>query len=50
MVITFATQEQAQGVDTDQELQKLLTIEQSYAANAKLIETIDQMIQSLLRI
>jgi len=50
MVITFATQEQAQGVDTDQELQKLLTIEQSYAANAKLIETIDQMLQSLLRI
>lgn len=49
-VVTFSTQEQAQGVDTDQELQKLLTIEQSYAANAKLIETIDQMIQSLLRI
>jgi len=49
-VVTFSTQEQALGVDTDQEMQKLLTIEQSYAANAKLIETIDQMLQSLLRI
>ncbi len=38
------------GVDTDQELQNLLAIEQSYAANAKLIEAIDEMLQSLLRI
>lgn len=38
------------GVNTDEELQKLLLIEQSYAANARIIETVDQMIQSLLRI
>lgn len=43
-------QESRSGVDTDQEMQKLLVIEQSYAANAKMIETIDQMMQSLLRI
>jgi flagellar hook-associated protein 1 FlgK len=38
------------GVDTDVELQKLLMIEQSYAANARVISTIDEMIQSILRI
>lgn len=42
--------EQQAGVNTDDELQKLLLIEQSYAANAKIIETVDEMIQSLLRI
>ncbi len=37
------------GVDTDQELQKLMLIEQAYAANAKLIQAVDEMMQSLLR-
>ena len=41
---------QASGVDTDQELQSLLIIEQSYAANARVIQTIDEMIQRLLQI
>lgn len=36
------------GVDTDQELQSLLMIEQSYAANAKVIRAIDEMIQALV--
>ncbi len=49
-VTVFQDQEARGGVDTDQELQKLLVIEQSYAANAKMIEAIDQMMQSLLRI
>ena len=49
-VIAFGDAERSAGVDTDQEMQKLLAIEQSYAANAKVIETIDQMMQSLLRI
>lgn len=40
----------AEGVDTDQELQKLLQIEQAYAANARVITTIDEMIQQLLRL
>lgn len=42
--------ELAEGVDTDQELQQLLLIEQSYAANARVVQTVDDMIQTLLRI
>jgi flagellar hook-associated protein 1 FlgK len=42
--------ELADGVDTDQELQKLLRVEQSYAANAKVIQTVDFMMQRLLEI
>ena len=38
------------GVDTDAELQRLLLIEQAYAANARMIETVDDMMQALLRI
>lgn len=38
------------GVDTDQEMQKLLLIEQAYAANARVIQTADQLIQTLLEI
>lgn len=42
--------EQAQGVDTDTELQSLMMIERIYAANAKMIEAVDDMLQTLLRI
>ncbi|WP_204112687.1 flagellar hook-associated protein FlgK [Shimia biformata] len=38
------------GVDSDEEMQKLLLIEQAYSANAKMIQTIDEMIQTLLRL
>ncbi|MEM8771384.1 MAG: flagellar hook-associated protein FlgK [Pseudomonadota bacterium] len=38
------------GVDTDAELQKLLQIEQAYAANARVIETVDRLLQRLLEI
>ncbi len=38
------------GVDTDQELQKLLLIEQAYAANARVIQTADELIQTLIRL
>ncbi|MGR3702302.1 MAG: flagellar hook-associated protein FlgK [Paracoccaceae bacterium] len=38
------------GVDTDEQLQNLMLVEQSYAANARVIQTIDEMIQNLLRI
>ncbi|WP_424971872.1 flagellar hook-associated protein FlgK [Dinoroseobacter sp. S76] len=38
------------GVDTDQELQKLLVIEDAYAANARVIQTVDEMLDLLLRI
>ena len=42
--------ELAQGVDTDQEMQQLLLIEQAYAANARVIQTVDEMIRALLEI
>ena len=45
---TLRGMELAEGVDTDQELQQLLLIEQSYAANARVVQTIDDMIQTLL--
>ncbi len=38
------------GVDTDAEMQRLLLIEQSYSANARMIQTLDEMMQALLRI
>ncbi|MDA5557599.1 flagellar hook-associated protein FlgK [Shimia sp. MMG029] len=38
------------GVDTDQELQRLMLIEQAYAANARLIQAADEMLDSLMRL
>ena len=38
----------ADGVDTDAEMQDLLVIEQAYAANARVIQTIDSLIQTLI--
>lgn len=49
-VEALKTQELEEGVDTDQELQSLLRIEKAYAANARMIQTIDAMMQSLLEI
>ncbi|RDC75206.1 flagellar hook-associated protein FlgK [Rhodovulum sp. 12E13] len=42
--------EAAGGVDTDDEMQKLLVIEQNYAANARVIQTIDLLMDELRRI
>ena len=47
---TLHSAELGTGVDTDEELQKLLLIEQSYAANARVIQAADEMIQTLLRL
>ncbi|PUB11552.1 flagellar hook-associated protein FlgK [Yoonia sediminilitoris] len=47
---TLREAELAQGVDTDLELQNLLRIEQAYAANAKVIETADFMMQRLMEL
>ncbi len=41
--------ELAQGVDTDAELQALMVIEQAYAANARMLGVVDEMMQALLR-
>lgn len=38
----------SEGVDTDQELQKLLLIEQAYAANARVIQIADELLQILI--
>ncbi len=46
----FSEQMLAQGVDTDSEMQRLLLIEQAYAANARVIQTADAMLRSLLEI
>ncbi|MBW4706998.1 flagellar hook-associated protein FlgK [Roseobacter sp. YSTF-M11] len=40
----------AEGVDTDQELQRLLLVEQTYAANARMIQAADEMMQTILRL
>ncbi len=38
------------GVDTDQELSRLLIVEQTYAANARVIEVVDDLLERLLAI
>ena len=47
---TFESIEAENGVDTDQEMQMLLQIEQAYAANAKVIQMVGEMMQRLLDI
>lgn len=47
---TLLSTELAGGVDTDRELQHLLIVEQAYAANAKVIQTIDELIQRIMAI
>ncbi|WP_109465395.1 flagellar hook-associated protein FlgK [Albibacillus kandeliae] len=42
--------ELAQGVDTDAELARLMLIEQAYAANARMFEVVDELMQTLLRL
>jgi flagellar hook-associated protein 1 FlgK len=40
----------ANGVDSDSELQKMMIIEQVYAANARIIEAVDEMMQTIMRL
>lgn len=44
------TAELSDGVDTDQEMQKLLMIEQAYSANAKVIQTIGRLLDNLMEL
>lgn len=49
---SFAEAEQlelGQGVDSDYELQNLMLIEQAYAANARMMTVVDELMQTLLR-
>lgn len=40
----------ADGVDTDAEIQRLILIEQSYAANARMVQTVDELLDIITRI
>ena len=46
----LTTRQLEDGVDSDYEMQRLMLVEQSYAANARMIETIDEMMKTLLRL
>ncbi|KIC49618.1 flagellar hook-associated protein FlgK [Tateyamaria sp. ANG-S1] len=48
--VELAQVERANGVDTDAEIQNLMVLEQAYAANARVISTIDEMFDTLMRI
>ncbi len=39
-----------QGVDSDAELQRMIQIEQAYAANARIISVVDELMDTLLRL
>ncbi len=47
---TLRAMELSNGVDTDAEMQQLLLIEQAYSANARVIQTVDDMIQTILEL
>jgi flagellar hook-associated protein 1 FlgK len=39
-----------QGVDSDQELQRLIQIEQAYASNARIVTVVNELMDTLLRL
>lgn len=45
---TFMEIELTDGVDSDEQMQKLLLVERAFAANARVLQTADDMIQTLL--
>lgn len=47
---TISSRLMADGVDSDAEMQRLLQYEQAYAANARVIQALDEMMQSILRL
>ena len=46
----LTAQELKLGVDTDQEMQKMIMLEQAYGANAKVLQTLDGLLDQLMRI
>ncbi|MGV6819243.1 MAG: flagellar hook-associated protein FlgK [Parvularcula sp.] len=48
--IARQTELESVGVDTDSEMQQLLLIEQAYAANSRVIQTVQQLLGNLLEI
>ncbi len=47
---SLALMEFENGVDTDHEMQKLMLIEQAFAANAKVISTVGEMLQAIMEL
>jgi len=47
---TLRKAELERGVDTDAEMERLLLIEQAYAANARVVQAAEDMLDQLLRI
>lgn len=47
---TISSRLMADGVDSDAEMQRLLQYEQAYAANARVIQAIEEMMDSILRL
>lgn len=48
--LAATTEAAAMGVDTDQELAHLLLVEQAYAANARVLETVDTLLKRLMEL
>lgn len=48
--LLFDAEQAATGVDTDQELQQLVLIEQAFSANARVIQTADEMLRILMEL
>lgn len=47
---TFETMRQQDGVDSDREMETLLALERAYASNAKVLQAVDEMLQTMLRL
>lgn len=47
---TFEAMLQQDGVDSDREMETLLTLERTYASNAKVLQAVDDMLQTILRL
>nr|WP_281200983.1 flagellar basal body rod C-terminal domain-containing protein [Paracoccus chinensis] len=41
---------QQDGVDSDREMETLLALERAYASNAKVLQAVDEMLQTMLRL
>lgn len=46
---TYETMLRQDGVDSDREMEALLALERAYASNAKILQAVDDMLQTLLR-
>lgn len=47
---TFGAMRQQDGVDSDREMEALLALERAYASNAKVLQAVDEMLQTMLRL